>query len=128
MWWSVAIFVAIIVLGIPYIIGSMPTKNHYTRNNKRDYVIQNLDKFRIKDKGSSLKKKNVYLVSRDELGIWICNYSVRILTIVKECKFFNCASSKCWDDKEVKNEETYKKVCSYGNRNQSFGDSVWNNS
>lgn len=69
MWWSVAIFVVIIGLGIPYIIGSMPPKNHYTTKNKRDYVIANLDKFRLNENGSSLKKKDVYLVSRDELGL-----------------------------------------------------------
>jgi hypothetical protein len=67
--WSagIAVFLGIFV-GIPYVKGVEP-KNNLQPTNKREYVLANLDKFGVKDHGTSLKKKNIYLVSRERIGL-----------------------------------------------------------
>jgi len=66
--WSVGISVVLgICVGIPYVRGVGQRPNHRA-TNKRDYVIANLDKFKVKDVGSSADSKKIYLVSRERMG------------------------------------------------------------
>lgn len=66
--WCIGVSVVLVVfVGIPYIRGVSQRPN-YRANNKRNYVIANLDKFKVKDVGSSADSKKIYLVSRERMG------------------------------------------------------------
>lgn len=66
--WSIGISVFLgIFVGVPYVKGVSQRPSHQA-NNKRDYVVANLDKFGVKDVSSSARNKQVYLVSRERMG------------------------------------------------------------
>ncbi len=66
--WCIGVAVVLVVfVGIPYVKGVSQRQN-YRANNKRDYVIANLDKFKVNDVGSSTDGKGIYLVSHERMG------------------------------------------------------------
>lgn len=66
--WCIGVSVVLVVcVGIPYIRGVSQHPN-YRANNKRNYVIANLDKFKVKDVGSSADSQEIYLVSHERMG------------------------------------------------------------
>lgn len=67
LWCIVISAVLVLFVGIPYVKGvSQPTNNQ--ANNKHDYVVANLDKFQVKDVGSSDDGKEIYLISHERMG------------------------------------------------------------
>lgn len=66
--WCIGVSVVLVVcVGIPYVKGVSQSPN-YRANNKRNYVTANLDKFKVKDAGSSTDDNRIYLVSRERMG------------------------------------------------------------
>ena len=66
--WCIGVAVVLVVcVGIPYIRG-VSQRTNYRANNKRNYVIANLDKFGVKDVSSPADDKQIYLVSRERMG------------------------------------------------------------
>lgn len=66
--WCVGISVFLgVFIGVPYVKGVSQRPNNEV-NNKRDYVVANLDKFGVKDGSSSADDKQVYLVSHERMG------------------------------------------------------------
>lgn len=66
--WCIGVSVVLVVcVGIPYIRGVSRHPN-YRANNKHNYVIANLDKFKVKDVGSSADSQEIYLVSHERMG------------------------------------------------------------
>ncbi len=64
----VGVSIAMVVfVGIPYVKGARQHSNHRA-NNKRDYVVANLDKFKVSDVCSSMDDKEIYLISRERMG------------------------------------------------------------
>lgn len=63
---GVSVFLSVSV-GIPYVKG-VSQRHNYQANNKRDYVIANLDKFGVNDVGSSADDKQIYLVPHERMG------------------------------------------------------------
>lgn len=59
--------VLVVFVGIPYVKGVSQLPN-YRANNKRDYVVANLDKFKVNDVGSSMDDKEIYHISRERMG------------------------------------------------------------
>lgn len=67
LWYMGIVVFLMVCVGIPYIKGVSQSSN-YPANNKYDYVISNLDKFKVNDVGSSLDGKKIYLVSQERMG------------------------------------------------------------
>lgn len=66
----IGIVVAIFVfVGIPYVWSSCRQKRSCNIENRRDYVIANLEKFKVNNEGTSLDEKEIYLVSHKRLGL-----------------------------------------------------------
>ena len=66
--WCIGILIVLVVcVGIPYVKGVSQRPN-YRANNKRDYVVANLDKFKVNDVGSSSDSKEIYLVTYERMG------------------------------------------------------------
>lgn len=63
---AVIVFMVIFV-GVPYIRGAKK-KGPYDIANKRDYVMANLDKFKVNNEGSSMDENEIYLLSREKMG------------------------------------------------------------
>lgn len=61
--------VILMVIGVPYVLVARYQKPCYNIQSKRDYVIANLEKFKVNNEGSSLDEKEIYLVSHDRLGL-----------------------------------------------------------
>jgi hypothetical protein len=67
--WSVGISIALIVfVGIPYIKG-VSQQSYYCPTNMQEYTLANLDQFGVKDSGKSLKRKDIYLVAQERMGL-----------------------------------------------------------
>lgn len=63
---SICIFVFI---GIPYINGvSKHPAGNVNLDRKREYVIANLQKFKVNNEGSSLDNNEIYLVGHKKMG------------------------------------------------------------
>ena len=71
LWCIVISAVLVLFVGIPYVKGvSQPASNR--ANNKRDYVVANLEKFQVKDAGTSADGKEIYLISHERMGFKKC--------------------------------------------------------
>lgn len=61
--------ILILFVGIPYIKGvsSRPLGNTNLQG-KRAYVVSNLQKFTVKNEGTSLDQSEIFLVEREKIG------------------------------------------------------------
>lgn len=61
--------VAGLTIGIPYIRGvSERASDNRSLQEKRAYVMANLQKFKVNNEGTSMDNNNIYLVEREKMG------------------------------------------------------------
>lgn len=61
--------IAGLAIGIPYISGvNERASDNRSLQEKRAYVIANLQKFKVNNEGTSMDNNNIYLVEREKMG------------------------------------------------------------